>query len=324
MKHFAQRAREHASHRAGAIPLNTILLLIITVLALIAVAWLILGPGRGDTEVIESLVSGDEAAALGVNQSEVIDATGRKDVQAELGRRYEVLIDDESDEGAAGVAHIGGLVVFVSGARKGDRAVIEIARMKRSSAEAVLVTKLKGDLKPIPISPGAPAPVDAGPLRSVSEPPVVGGRYRAVITDIGKKGDGITKVGGKVVFVPGTAKGEEVEFVITEDRERACQARLIAKSAGTPAAEPAKASAADGAVPGAEFDVVIKDKDRKTPDRDGVARIDGLVVFVPGTQPGDRVRIRITDRQPRFATAEVIERLSPEAGAADHGADPVR
>ena len=115
-----------------------------------------------------------------------------------------------------------------------------------------------------------------------------------------------------------------MEFVITEDRERACQARLIAKSAGTPAAEPAKASAADGAVPGAEFDVVIKDKDRKTPDRDGVARIDGLVVFVPGTQPGDRVRIRITDRQPRFATAEVIERLSPEAGAADHGADPVR
>ena len=318
-------------HTAGTIALRTLLLLALTLIALGVVAYLIFAPGRRETEVVEAIVSSDEATELGVNRSEVIDAIGRKDVTAELGRRYEVIIDDESDEGAAGIAHIGGLVVFVSNTRKGERLVIEITRMKRSTAEAIVVSRVAaaipaapGDAEPPRVFAKPPPIVNDGPLLSVSEAPVVGGKYRATITDIGKKGDGLTKVGGKVVFIPGTAKGEEVEFVITEDRENSCQALLIGKTSEAPAAAPRKASEADGAIAGAVFDVVIKDKDRKTPDRDGVARIDGLVVFVPNSQPGDHLKIRITDRQPRFATAEVIERLTPEASATDHGANPVR
>ena len=32
----------------------------------------------------------------------------------------------------------------------------------------------------------------------------------------------------------------------------------------------------------------------------------------PGTQPGDRVRIRITERAPRFAKAVILEKFIPE------------
>ena len=332
MKHTDDTTERTPSPLSGAVALRTVLLLALTLISLGVVAFLIFAAGRAETEVVEAIVPSHEAVELGVNQSEVIDAIGRRDVTAELGRRYEVIIDDESDEGAAGIAHIGGLVVFVSNTRRGERVVIEITRMKRSTAEAIVVSRIAAAIPTAPGNAGTPRTfakkpppiVNDGPLLSTSEAPVVGGKYRGTIIDIGKKGDGITKVGGKVVFIPGTAKGEEVEFVITEDRESSCQALLISKTGETPAAEPRKASAADGAVPGAEFDVVIKDKDRKTPDRDGVARIDGLVVFVPNSQPGDRVKIRITDRQPRFATAEVIERLTPEAGTTDHGANPVR
>ncbi|KUO39045.1 MAG: hypothetical protein AVW05_02445 [Hadesarchaea archaeon DG-33] len=34
--------------------------------------------------------------------------------------------------------------------------------------------------------------------------------------------------------------------------------------------------------------------------------IQGFVVFVPGTNPGDEVKVRITAVRQRFATAEVV------------------
>jgi 23S rRNA (uracil1939-C5)-methyltransferase len=43
----------------------------------------------------------------------------------------------------------------------------------------------------------------------------------------------------------------------------------------------------------------------------GVGRHDGMVVFVPGTAPGDRVRVRVTERKPRFMEAELLEILEP-------------
>jgi 23S rRNA (uracil1939-C5)-methyltransferase len=45
----------------------------------------------------------------------------------------------------------------------------------------------------------------------------------------------------------------------------------------------------------------------------GVARADGLVVFVAGALPGDRVRVELTKAKKRFAEARTIELLSPGA-----------
>ena len=52
---------------------------------------------------------------------------------------------------------------------------------------------------------------------------------------------------------------------------------------------------------GKEYNVEIQETSRRG---EGIARIKGLVTFVPNTKPGDRVKIRITRISRRFAEAE--------------------
>jgi predicted RNA-binding protein with TRAM domain len=54
---------------------------------------------------------------------------------------------------------------------------------------------------------------------------------------------------------------------------------------------------------GKEYDVEIQEISRRG---EGIARIEGLVVFVPNTQNGDHVKIRVTRISRRFAEAEVL------------------
>ena len=54
---------------------------------------------------------------------------------------------------------------------------------------------------------------------------------------------------------------------------------------------------------GKEYDAEIEETSRRG---DGITRIEGLVIFVPKTKPGDKVRIKITNVSRRFAEAEVI------------------
>ena len=53
--------------------------------------------------------------------------------------------------------------------------------------------------------------------------------------------------------------------------------------------------------------------DRLSLGGDGVGRIDGKVVFVPWTAPGDTVRIRLTEEHQRFDRGQVVEVVSPSA-----------
>jgi len=55
---------------------------------------------------------------------------------------------------------------------------------------------------------------------------------------------------------------------------------------------------------GKEYDVKIEDTGR---DGDGIARIEGFVVFVSGAKVGDEVKIRINSTRRNFAFAEVVE-----------------
>jgi len=55
---------------------------------------------------------------------------------------------------------------------------------------------------------------------------------------------------------------------------------------------------------GKEYDAEIEETSRRG---EGITRIEGLVIFVPKTKPGDKVRIKITNISRRFAEAEVIE-----------------
>ncbi len=60
---------------------------------------------------------------------------------------------------------------------------------------------------------------------------------------------------------------------------------------------------------GKEYDAKIEEISRRG---EGIARIKGLVTFVPNTKPGDQVRIRITRISRRFAEAEVVGKAEAE------------
>jgi len=47
---------------------------------------------------------------------------------------------------------------------------------------------------------------------------------------------------------------------------------------------------------------------------DGLARVDGIPIFVPRSAPGDRARVRLVERRPDYARAEIVELLSPGPG----------
>ncbi|HDI11985.1 MAG TPA: TRAM domain-containing protein [Candidatus Bathyarchaeota archaeon] len=60
---------------------------------------------------------------------------------------------------------------------------------------------------------------------------------------------------------------------------------------------------------GKEYDVEIQEVSRRG---EGIARIKGLVTFVPNTKPGDKVKIKITRISRRFAEAEVVGKAEQE------------
>jgi predicted RNA-binding protein with TRAM domain len=55
---------------------------------------------------------------------------------------------------------------------------------------------------------------------------------------------------------------------------------------------------------GEVYDVTIQDIARQG---DGIARLEGFVIFVPGTKVGDEVRIKVERVLPKFAFASVVE-----------------
>jgi predicted RNA-binding protein with TRAM domain len=56
---------------------------------------------------------------------------------------------------------------------------------------------------------------------------------------------------------------------------------------------------------GNEYDVEITDRG-KSGTTDGIAKIQGLVIFVKGGKVGNRVRVKITAIGERFAKAELV------------------
>jgi predicted RNA-binding protein with TRAM domain len=60
---------------------------------------------------------------------------------------------------------------------------------------------------------------------------------------------------------------------------------------------------------GKEYEVDISETSRRG---EGIARIQGLVTFIPNTKPGDHVKIRITRISRRFAEAEVVKKGETE------------
>lgn len=58
--------------------------------------------------------------------------------------------------------------------------------------------------------------------------------------------------------------------------------------------------------------------ERLSNSADGIAHLpDGKTVFIPGTCPGDEVRVRLTDEKARFARAELVDVITPSPDRID-------
>lgn len=145
-----------------------------------------------------------------------------------------------------------------------------------------------------------------------------GHRYKVLVVDNARDGaSGIARIGGLVTFVQGARRGDVAIIEITRRRSTSASAVLVERlESDHPVPDRprllADAGPSERDLPvsvGQEYEVMVTEQDRRNPERDGVARIEGLVVFIPNTQPGDRVRIRIVEELRRSARAELLERL---------------
>ncbi|MDY0150118.1 MAG: TRAM domain-containing protein [Kiritimatiellia bacterium] len=241
------------------------------------------------------------------------------------GAEMDVIIAEESTKnpGLEGIARVEGLVVAVDGVPTvGERVNVRIVSRLANIAFAEPTGKPAGT---------DPLPSSVKPVQRVFKPRagdpaahvVPGAEMDVVIAEASGKNpgiDGVARVKGLVVFVEGVPTiGETVHVRITHRTKRAANAVLSGKPAGSGTTQPTgdmirRAFTPDTAhaalahvIAGAEMEVTILERSTKFPDTEGVAKIDGLVVFVTGaTNVGDTVRIRITARRERVAFADVI------------------
>ena len=239
------------------------------------------------------------------------------------GAEMDVLITEASSRNpeTEGVAKVSGLVVFVNGATTiGERVNVRITDRRERLAFAEPTGQPAGT-GPLP---GATAPVRRVFQPRPGDPVIPGAEMDVLITEASEKNpatEGVARIGGLVVFVKGaTAIGERVNIRITDRRERVAFAELTGQPAGS---GPLASSSSTGdalrrafaprandpaahVIAGAEMDVLITEASKQNPLTEGVAKVNGLVVFVAGaTTIGERVNIRITDRRERMAFAEL-------------------
>jgi len=69
----------------------------------------------------------------------------------------------------------------------------------------------------------------SGERRGFRSPIEVGATYDVTIEDVGREGDGITRVEGFVVFVPNTNKGDHVKIRVTKVSRRVGFAEVVAE-----------------------------------------------------------------------------------------------
>ena len=225
------------------------------------------------------------------------------------------------------IARVAGLVVVVQGAPSssiGERVNVRITDRRERIAFAELTGKPAGT-GPLPVREARPAKPAYRP--DAGDPVVTGAELDVVISEPSAKRpgeEGIAKIGGLVVAVKGaTTIGERVNVRITGRRERIAFAEPTGKPAGTgplpeikKAPRPPKPASNDPSiadvVEGAVLELNILEPSRKNPDTEGVAKVEGLVIFVSGaTEPGSRVKARITSRMSRVAFAESLGPAAP-------------
>ncbi len=205
---------------------RVVAMLLVLTFAVAAILYLVLASREDSREVVlgEQIYTNMPTTDSDINVGQVIDATANKNITPKEGYRYRVSIDGNSKDGSSGVTHIGGMVTFVPGTQEGDIAVIQITSVRRTVANAELISREKGKAvtKKSMVVPGVKA--SENEIIDLAKNPnakiIKGGIYRGVVSDVGKKGDGIVKIYGKVTFITGASKGETCVFKIIDKSAR--------------------------------------------------------------------------------------------------------
>src|ERR1700733_6310909 len=71
---------------------------------------------------------------------------------------------------------------------------------------------------------------------------------------------------------------------------------------------------------GKEYDVTISDVSRRG---DGIAKIDGFVIFVAGAKQGQNVRIKVTQVSNRYASGQLADGSSTTRAASEDASSDV-
>jgi len=67
----------------------------------------------------------------------------------------------------------------------------------------------------------------SGPRFNMRKPVELDKEYEAEIEDVSRRGDGVAKIEGFIVFVPNTRQGQHVKFKITSVGSRFAIAELV-------------------------------------------------------------------------------------------------
>ncbi len=295
-------------------PLRTAMLIMLPIIGILLAIIIALVMRKPHDNARVTVVVTDGQPGLDVNTGAILDATVTdQPVLPRMGYRYKVFVDDESDDRSSGIAKIGGRTTFIPGARRGQTAIVDVTRVRDRAVDAIMVKVLSEVALPPKVLRAAFVPPPGDSAGHV----IPGAEMDVVITEASARNpeaEGVAKVSGLVVFVRGATQiGERVNVCITERREKMAFAMLTGKPAGEgplPSAAPDRPAytppPGDPVVVGAEMDVQITEASEKNPDTENVARIGGLVVFVKGvTTIGERVNVRIVERRPKAAFAEV-------------------
>ena len=64
----------------------------------------------------------------------------------------------------------------------------------------------------------------------------------------------------------------------------------------------------------AESDELVLDIEKLVAGGEGFGRYEGIPIFVPRSAPGDRLRVRVTERRTAYGRAEIVEIVEPGQG----------
>lgn len=179
------------------------------------------GSGEASTEAAAS--SGEASSGNASGGARSGGAPSDRPMPVALGEEHEVTIDGTSRRDPNdGITHIQGLVIFVSNTKVGDRVKIKITKINRTSAVGEVIETLSSG------SGTAAAPAASG--GAGDKPVSVGQELDVTIESVGSRGDGVAKVDGYVVFVPGTKQGDRVRIRITRVGDRAGNGEVISRN----------------------------------------------------------------------------------------------